>query len=176
VRTWSSLPTSSTKRGVEGRVRSLGIKLGRGTRLSRSNLHRKPTTRGLVSIREHPWVLGQATGTFTHKTHHGPDWGEATTFPDIVYSVALCQGYIQVALFPGTPKLESRNCPGTLDVRSSSPRTRIGMRFEPKLYLSSRAFQRHVALLEATSGRGRFPTFSGRESNCQFDSRPFFCP
>jgi hypothetical protein len=26
------------------------------------------------------------------------------------------------------------------------------------------------------SGRGRFPTFSGRESNCQFDSRPFFCP
>jgi hypothetical protein len=24
--------------------------------------------------------------------------------------------------------------------------------------------------------RGRFSTFSGLESNCQFDSRPFFCP
>jgi len=26
------------------------------------------------------------------------------------------------------------------------------------------------------SGRGRFPTFSGWETNCQFDSQPFFCP
>jgi hypothetical protein len=75
------------------------------------NLHPKPSTRGLVSIREHPWVLGQATGTLTHKTHHGPDSGEATTFPHIVYSAALRGGYIQMALFPGTPKLESRNCP-----------------------------------------------------------------
>jgi hypothetical protein len=25
-------------------------------------------------------------------------------------------------------------------------------------------------------GLGRFPTFCGRESNCQFDSQPFFCP
>ncbi len=48
-----------------------------------------------------------------HSTqYHGPDSGEATTFPHIVYSTALRQGYIQMALFPGIPKLESRNCPG----------------------------------------------------------------
>jgi len=111
VGTWRLFPTSSTKRGVEGRARSPGIRLGRGTRLSSSNLHLKPTTRGLVSIREHPWVLGQATGTLTHKTHHGPDSGEATTFPHIVYSASLHRDYIQMALFPGTPNLESRNCP-----------------------------------------------------------------
>jgi hypothetical protein len=55
-------------------------------------------------------VLGQATGIWTHLTHHGPNSGEATTFPLIVFFAALRRGYIQVALFPGTPKLESRNC------------------------------------------------------------------
>jgi hypothetical protein len=54
--------------------------------------------------------------TWTHMTHHGPDSGEATTFPLIVFSVALHGGYIQMALFPGTPKVESRNCPETVPV------------------------------------------------------------
>jgi len=56
-------------------------------------------------------VLGQATGTLDHKTHHGPDSGEATTFPHIVFSAPRFGDYIQMSLFPGTPKLESRNCP-----------------------------------------------------------------
>jgi hypothetical protein len=55
-------------------------------------------------------------GTLTHKTHHGPDSGEATTFPHIVFSVPLHGDYIQMALFPGTPKLESRNCPKTVPI------------------------------------------------------------
>jgi hypothetical protein len=59
-------------------------------------------------------VLGQATGTLDHKTHHGPDSGEATTFPHIVFSAPHFGDYIQMALFPGTPKLESRNCPETV--------------------------------------------------------------
>jgi len=59
-------------------------------------------------------VLGQATSTLDHKTHHGLDSGDATTIPHIVYSATLSRTYIQVALFPETPKLESRNptkCP-----------------------------------------------------------------
>jgi hypothetical protein len=91
----------------------------------------------LVSVREHPWVLGQATGTWTHKIHHGLDSGEATTFPHIVFSAALHGGYIQMALFPGTPKLESRNCPdwspGTLGAHNSRLQSPIAMRSEPKL-------------------------------------------
>jgi len=101
-------------RGVEGRARIPEIRLGRGTRLSSLNLHPKPTTKALVHIREYPWVLGQATGTLTDLTHHGPDLGEATTFPHIVFSAMLRGGYIQMALFPRTPKLESRNCPETV--------------------------------------------------------------
>ncbi len=103
-------------KGVEGRARSPGIRLGRGTRLSSLNLHPKPTTKGLVHIQEHPWVLGQVTGTLTHLTHHGPDSGEATTFPHIVFSVPFRGDYIQMALFLGTPKVESRNCPKIVPV------------------------------------------------------------
>jgi len=45
-------------------------------------------------------------------THHGPDSGEATTFPHIIFFATPCGGYIRMALLPGTPKEESRNYPG----------------------------------------------------------------
>ncbi len=61
-----------------------------------------------------PLVLGQVTGTCDHKTHHSPDSGEVTTFPHIVFSAPHFGDYIQMALFPRTPKLESRNCPKTI--------------------------------------------------------------
>jgi hypothetical protein len=47
--------------------------------------------------------------TQTHKTHHNPDMGEATTFPLIVYYVPLHEGHIQMAFSPKTPKWESQN-------------------------------------------------------------------
>ncbi len=61
-------------------------------------------------------MLGQATGILDHKTHHGPKSGEATTFPHIVFFAPLRRDFVQVALFPGTPKLESRNCPEIVPV------------------------------------------------------------
>jgi hypothetical protein len=75
------------------------------------NLHQNKPLTWLVHIPRHPWVLGQATGTLDHETHHSPDSGEATTFPHILFSAPPRRGYIQMAFFPGTPKLESRNCP-----------------------------------------------------------------
>jgi len=109
-------PNFQHYRGVEGRARSPGIRLGRRTRRSSLNLHPRTNHKRVSSHSGHPWVLGQATGTSTHKTHHGPDSREAATFPHIVFSTTLCGGYIQMALFPGTPKLESRNCPETVPV------------------------------------------------------------
>jgi hypothetical protein len=113
VEKWDSegAPDFQHYKGVEGRARSPGIKLRRRFSRSSLNLHPKQTTKWLVHIPAHPWVLGQATGTLDHKTHHGSDSGEATTFPHIVFSVMLHGGYIQMALFPATPKLESRNYP-----------------------------------------------------------------
>jgi hypothetical protein len=60
-------------------------------------------------------VLGQATGTSDHKTHHGPDSGVCHHHtPYSIYSAPHFGGYIQMAQIPGTPKLESRNCPETV--------------------------------------------------------------
>jgi hypothetical protein len=39
----------------------------------------------------------------THKTHHVPNLGEATTFPLIVYSVPLHGGQIQMVFCPEIP-------------------------------------------------------------------------
>jgi hypothetical protein len=44
-----------------------------------------------------------------HKTHHGSNLGEATTFPFILYSMPLHEAHIQMAFCPETPKWESRN-------------------------------------------------------------------
>ncbi len=52
----------------------------------------------------------------------------------------------------------------------------IGMMSKANLYLSSRDFQQRVALHLHALKSGRFSTFGGWESNCQFDSRPFFLP
>ncbi len=46
---------------------------------------------------EHIWCQDEPRATRTHKTHHRPDLGEATTFPLIVYSAPLHGAYIQMA-------------------------------------------------------------------------------
>jgi len=65
-------------------------------------------------------VLGRATATRTHKTRHGPDLGEATTFPLIVYSTPLHGAHIQMAFHSrdswdsrvGVPKSRQLGLPG----------------------------------------------------------------
>jgi hypothetical protein len=47
--------------------------------------------------------------TWMHKTHHGPDLGEAINFPFIVYYVPSHGTNIQMSFCPMTPKWESRN-------------------------------------------------------------------
>jgi hypothetical protein len=61
----------------------------------------------------HSWnIFGARTNhgqIRTHKTHHGLDLGETTTFPLIIYSVASHRTNIQMAFCLETPKWESRN-------------------------------------------------------------------
>jgi hypothetical protein len=66
---------SNSRKGVEGRVESPGIRLGRRFSRSNMNLHQNKPPTWLVHIPGHPWVLGQATSTLDHETHHGPDSG-----------------------------------------------------------------------------------------------------
>jgi hypothetical protein len=61
----------------------------------------------------HSWsTFGARTNhgqTQTHKTHHGLDLGQATTFHLIIYFVSGHGTGIQMALCPETPKWESQN-------------------------------------------------------------------
>ncbi len=60
----------------------------------------------------HPFGVGISHGQpWTHLIHHSPDLGEATTFLPIIFSALLHRSHIRMALFPGTPKEESQNCP-----------------------------------------------------------------
>jgi hypothetical protein len=84
--------------------------LGRVDKLQTTHMDlHKTNTRWLV----HSWSTFGAKmshgATQTHKTHHGSDLGEATTFPLIIYSTPLHGGHIQMAFCPGTPIWESQN-------------------------------------------------------------------
>jgi hypothetical protein len=64
-------------------------------------------------------------------THHSPDSGGVTTILPIVLSVPLCRICTRMTLFPGTPKVESRNClgfglQGLWDIVASRPNLRSG--------------------------------------------------
>jgi hypothetical protein len=91
----------------------------------------------LVHIPGHPWVLGQATDTSDHKTHHGPDSGVSHHLTPYSISAARHGGGIQMAQVPGTPEMESRFCPGetpgTLNRHNSRLQSWIATRSEPKL-------------------------------------------
>ncbi len=61
-----------------------------------------------------PLGVGTSHGHFGPRDTPRPGLGEVTTFPHIVFYAPRFGDYIQMALFPGTPKLESRNCPETV--------------------------------------------------------------
>jgi hypothetical protein len=138
-RSWNlgPLPTSSTKRGERGVLEVPGLDYEEGQLSCYTVLHPKPTTSWLIHIREHLWCWDKPHATRTHWTYRGPDSGEITTFPHIVYSAFAHRGYIRMALFPGTSKVESRKCP-KLDSQdfghhNFSPRCLIGTRSKPIL-------------------------------------------
>ncbi len=118
--------------------------------------------------------------TRTHKIHHGPDLREATTFPLIIYSMPLHDAHIQMAFCPKIPKWESQNSQSwnshNFGAHDFVCKPSIKMRSKAKLQPSLRALQSYVAHHLHTRKSNQFSTFSGQESNCQFDFRPFFWP
>jgi hypothetical protein len=47
--------------------------------------------------------------TWIHRTHHGSELGEATTFLLVVFFVLGHEANTQMSFFTGTPKLESQS-------------------------------------------------------------------
>ncbi len=76
--------------------------------ITHTNLH-KPNNK-LVSVwLEHFGALISHGQTQTHKTHHGLELGEATTFTLIIYSMHGHETNTQMSFCPMTPKWESQN-------------------------------------------------------------------
>ncbi len=132
----------------------------------------KPNTRWLV----HSW------NTFCAKTNHGQlkltrlttvrTWGKPPPSP-LQYTLRLSTRPTSKILTIGTPTTWTS---ATLGAYNFACRPVIEMSSKAKLQLQLRAFQRYVTCHLHIRKWGRFLTFSGRESNYQFDSRPFFWP
>ncbi len=128
-----------------------------------------------------PLVLGRATGNMDTQDSPRPGLGGSHHLPP--YSILWTSpwgphpnGFSLPGLRRGSPEIPPIETPATLEPHNFVSRPRIEVRFKAKLYLSLRAFQRYVANCLQPSKSGRFLTFSGQESNWQFDSRPFFWP
>ncbi len=96
VRSRSMLLGSQHFRGVEGRAGAPGWDQEELTSFTHSHGPAQNQRKVVSAQLEHLWCQDEPRATRTHKTHHGPDLGEATTFPLIVYSTPLHMAHIQM--------------------------------------------------------------------------------
>ncbi len=108
--------------------------------------------------------------TRIHKIHHGPDLGEATTYPLILYFVPGHKASTQMAFCSESLEISKIGTLATLKTHNFVFRPLIEMRSKAKLYLLLRAFQQYVSRHLHVRESRRFPTFSAQESNWPFDS------
>ncbi len=158
---------------------SFGMGLGRVDKFQLLTQGCTKSTQGGQCIVGAPLVLGRTIDNMDTQDSPWPRLGGSHHF--LFYSI-LCdyRAHIQMVFCPGIAKWESRNRPSwdshDFGAHEFTSKPSIEMNSEAKLQLLLRAFQRYVAHHLQISKLGRFLTFSGRESNCQFDSQPFFWP
>jgi hypothetical protein len=122
--------------GVEGHARALGWGLGRVTSMNYS--HRPTeTTSWLMHSLSTFGVNTSHKQTRAHKTHHGLDLGEASTFPLIVYCVPLhkptSKWHFVLGLPNGSPKISKVGTLATLGPHNFMCKPLIELRCEAKL-------------------------------------------
>ncbi len=109
IRSWGTFPGSQHYGGVEGCVGAPRWDQEEVTSFNHSHGPAQNQHKVVSAQLEHFWCQDEPRATWTHKTHHGADLGEATTFPLIVYSMPLHGGHIQMTFCLGTSKWEFRN-------------------------------------------------------------------
>jgi hypothetical protein len=126
-------------------------------------------------------VLRRATGNTDTLNSPRPGFGGSHHLP--LYNIFCAwprsphlNGFSLPGFPNGSPEIVPVGTLATLEPHNFANKPRIEMRFEAKLQLLSRAFQWYVAHPLQPSKSGQFLTIFGRESNWQFDSRPFFWP
>ncbi len=138
IRSRGTLPGSQHYRGVEGRA---GVPRWDQEDLTSFNYSHKlaQNQHKVISAQlEHFWCYDEPRATWTHKTHHNPNLGEATTFPLIIYSTPLHEGHIQMFFFflgfpGGSLEIPTIRTSTTLGAHNLVCRPLIAMRCQAKL-------------------------------------------
>ncbi len=174
------LPASSTKGGERGVLKAPGLDQEERQATQLFGPASKTNHKVLRTHSSSFWCWDKPRATLDSFDSPRPGLGGSHHLP--LYSIFCVRprrlhpnGIFSRDSQSGIPKLSRFGLPGLWVNITSCLDLRSG-RGQPNLQPSSRAFQCHVALHLMTLDSGRFPTFSGRKSNYQFDSRPFFCP
>ncbi len=173
------LPSSQHFRGVEGHDGTLGWNQEELTSFNYSHKPAQNQPQGGQCIVGALLVLKRAMGNLgLTRLTMTRTWGKPPPSP-LQYTLRLSMGatskWLFVSGFPnGSPEIPIVETLTTLGVHNFMCRSPIVIRSKENLQPLSRAFQRYVARHLHTRKLGRFPNFSGWESNCQFDSWPFF--
>ncbi len=114
VGTWKALPASNSRKGQRVELGAQGLDqeedLVDQARICIKTNH----PRGQITFRDTLWCWDKPQALRTTRLTTARIREYATTILPIVYSAPHFGGYIQMAQIPGTPKLESRNCPETV--------------------------------------------------------------
>jgi hypothetical protein len=117
--------------------------------------------------------------TRTHKTHHSPDLGETTTLPLIVFFVPGHKANTQMSFCPsqvGVPKFSKLGLLQLWRPITFCANLRLRWGLKQSRSLCQELFNYMWDNTYTQVNQGNFLTFSGHESNWQFDSRLFFLP
>jgi hypothetical protein len=117
--------------GVEGHAEASGWGLGRlkSKSIIHMDLH-KPNNKLVNAKLKHFWCMNEPRQTWIHKTHHGLDLGEATTFPLIVIFVPGHMAITQMSFCSEIPKIGTL---ATLEAHNFVWKPPIEVRFKAKL-------------------------------------------
>jgi len=154
------------KKGVEGHARNPEIRLGRGTSIISLESASKTNHKRASSHSRTPLDVGTSHGHLDSLDSPRPGLGGSHHLPP--YSI-LCNspphlhpnGSFSWDSQSGVPKLSQFGLPGLWTLITPCPKLESGRGLN-----QSCSSRREFSNLQQTSGRGRFPTFSGRESNC----------
>ncbi len=143
--------------------------LGRVDKLHSLTRASTQPTQGGQCIVGAPLVLRRATGNTNTQDSPRPGLGRSHHLPP--YSILWTSprgphpnGFSLPGLLRGSLEIMPNGTPATLEPHNFASKPWIEVRFEVKLQLSLRAFQRYVARCLQPSKSGRFLTFSGREA------------
>ncbi len=134
----------------------------------------------LVSTQlEHFWCTDKPRANMDSQDSPQPELGGSDHLPPYNILCAWPWGQHPNVILSQDSQVESFEIleigtPATLEAHKFVCGSLIQVRSKVKLQSSLRAFQRYVARHLQAKKSGRFPTFSGWESNWQFDFQPFF--